>query len=248
MSKPRLLIADDNPLSLAFFREALAPLAVDTVECADGGEALRLASGSAFDLLLLDARMPVMGGLDVLARVHSGDGPSRTAIGLAITADNEPSTRVALLAAGFAEVLVKPIGVDAVRVVIARHLVRQGAPDNAHEELDDRQSLAAAGGDRLIALALRALLGTELEQLPAELAAIGSRRDVPALLDRLHRLDASAGFCGVPALVVAGARLRNALVGEWPHTEVEQFLITCHAMRERMASAASTARDDRRTP
>ncbi len=247
MSKSRLLVADDNLLSLAFFREALAPLDVDTVECADGGQALQLALGGAFDVLLLDARMPVMGGIDVLLRVRAESGPSRDAIALATTADNDSPARLALLAAGFAEVLVKPIRLDALRAAIGRHIVLRDMQDDQDTALDDRQSLAAAGGDRVIAVALRALLSAELEQLPTELAAISSRRDVPALLDRLHRLDASAGFCGVPALVAAGLRMRNALVNGWLDADIARFLATCHAVRERLVQTASAA-IDHRTP
>lgn len=241
MAKPRLLVADDNPLTLAFFRDVLAPLDLDVVECSDGGQALEVAAGSAFDLLLLDARMPVMGGIDVLTRVRAECGPSSNATALATTADNASTTRGTLLAAGFADVLVKPIGVDAVRVALRRHIVPSDPWRDADMMLDDHQSLTAAGGDRVIAAALRALLVIELEQLPAELAAIGARRDTPALLDRLHRLDASAGFCGVPALVSAGARLRSALAPGWPDAEIARFLATCQALRERLVHAASAA-------
>lgn len=241
MSKSRVLVADDNPLTLAFFREVLARLDLDAVECSDGGQALHVALAGAFDLLLLDARMPVMGGVDVLTRVRAESGPSRNAIALATTADNDSATRVTLLAAGFSDVLVKPIGVDAARVALGRHIVLRDTQRDPDMALDDHQSLTAAGGDHVIAAALRAMFATELEQLPAELAAIGARRDMPALLDRLHRLDASAGFCGVPAVLAAGARLRNALAHGWPDTEIAGFLVTCHTMRERIVQTASAA-------
>ena len=252
MSKPRLLIADDNPLSLAFFREALAMLDVDAVECTDGGQALTRARADAFDLLLLDARMPVLGGAQVLVALRAEEGPSRNAAALATTADDDGSTRVALLAAGFSEVLSKPIGAHALRAAVRRFTPMLPDPvvrGEGESDLDDRQSLMAAGGDPVIAAALRDLLAAELERLPTEMAAIGAHRDTTALLDRLHRLDASAGFCGAPALARAGAKLRASLRSpDWPDAEMARFLEACRRVRAQLGDAGSAAIVERETP
>jgi len=252
MSKPRLLIADDNPLSLAFFREALVLMGIEPVECIDGEQALQRARADAFDLLLLDARMPVMGGAEVLVHLRAHDGPSRHAIALATTADNDPAARVGLLAAGFSDVLTKPIGAQALRDAIGRFVPigpAAAGPGDGNPALDDRQSLSAAGGDRTIAAALRGLLAAELEQLPAEMAALGARRDTKALLDRLHRLDASAGFCGAPALSHAGAKLRGSLQSsEWPDAEMARFLDACLRVRRLLVDAGSAALVEGKTP
>jgi CheY-like chemotaxis protein len=73
----------------------------------------------ALSTLLLDVHMPTHGGVDVLAHVRGGGGPSRDAIALATSAETNVETIAALRAAGFAEVLAKPIGVDALRVALA---------------------------------------------------------------------------------------------------------------------------------
>ncbi|MCW5578643.1 MAG: response regulator, partial [Dokdonella sp.] len=61
MPRPRLLVADDNPLSLRFFADALDALGIDSVLAADGEQALARADGGAFDALILDLRMPGLG-------------------------------------------------------------------------------------------------------------------------------------------------------------------------------------------
>ncbi|MGN6519225.1 MAG: response regulator [Dokdonella sp.] len=251
---PRILVADDNPLSLRFLADALADAGVEVAEADDGPAAVRLAKERAFDLLLLDARMPGLDGAAALARIRADSGPSRHAIALATTADDSAGTTAALREHGFAAVLPKPLSIDALRAAVASHL-RTAAfavherparaarvEDRADEDradddaLDDEQARRAAGGDQAIVAALRGLLVTELEALPAEVAAMAARDDRPALLERLHRLDASAGFCGVPALVAASARLRGRLGDEdWPGAGMADFLAACDRARERLS-------------
>lgn len=233
MRRPRVLVADDNPLSLAFFTEALRELGCTSGSAADGLQALALARASAFDLLLLDLRMPGLGGAEALAQLRASPGASRTATAIATTAAAE--TPDGLLAAGFAAVLHKPVDLAGLRQALARHLPVPAAVHGA-PALDDAQALAAAGGDAAIVAALRGLLAAELDALPSEIAAIGSARDSEALRERLHRLDASAGFCGAPALSEAGSRLRAALAAaEWPQSEIGQFLKRCSEVRALLA-------------
>jgi CheY-like chemotaxis protein len=239
--KPRVLVADDNPLSLQFFREALGSLGIDCIGADDGTTALARATHDAFDLLLLDARMPGLGGAEVLARIRAQAGPSRDTTALATTADNDRLVHAALRAAGFVDVLAKPLDVAAIKSAFELHMPVAGAhATDTHPScawLDERQSLAAAGGDRAIAAALRDLLARELDLLPAALAVIGQQFDAQSLRERLHRLDASAGFCGVPALTRAGAMLRGALdQPEWPEEAVSRFLRTCHEVRALIAA------------
>ncbi len=233
MSRPRILVADDNPLSLTFFAQALQTLGCTCESAADGAQALALARAAAFDLLLLDVRMPGLGGAQALALVRADPGPSQAAVAIATTAATEPPA--GLLAAGFAQILHKPVDLAGLRQALTRHLPLPAA-DHVAPALDDAQALAAAGGDAAIVAALRGLLAAELDALPSEIAAIDAARDAAALRERLHRLDASAGFCGVPALCDAGSRLRTALAaGEWPQSAIAQFLHRCGEVRALLA-------------
>jgi DNA-binding LytR/AlgR family response regulator len=66
--RPRVLIADDEPLLRAELRESLAalwPEAEIAAEAEDGFEALRLIRAIEPDVAFLDIRMPGMSGLDV---------------------------------------------------------------------------------------------------------------------------------------------------------------------------------------
>lgn len=245
---PNILVADDNPVSLRFFAEALAQLGFACELARDGIETVAEAKRTRFDLLLLDARMPGLDGVQALARIRALPGPSRDAAALATTADASEATRRDLVDAGFVEVIVKPVTVSALRAALARHLgaSTQDAPPlsglDEDNDLDDAGALAATGGDVSILAALRGLLMRELDVLPSELADIAARADSAALRDRLHRLDASAGFCGTPVLVRAGAKLRSALdAGDgWPHAAAKDFLAACANVRTTLARSGVT--------
>jgi CheY-like chemotaxis protein/HPt (histidine-containing phosphotransfer) domain-containing protein len=245
---PNILVADDNPVSLRFFAEALAQLGFACELAREGLETVAEAKRTRFDLLLLDARMPGLDGVQALARIRSAPGPSRDTAALATTADASEATRRDLVDAGFVEVITKPVTVSALRAALARHLAEPtpqapspAGPDEENE-LDDAGALAVTGGDVSILAALRGLLMRELDALPAELADIAVRENPAALRDRLHRLDASAGFCGAPALVGAGAKLRSALdaANEWPHAAVKDFLVACANVRAALARSGVT--------
>lgn len=235
MTITRVLVADDNPVSLTFFTNALAQFGITAFGATDGKTALESARTDAFDLLLLDARMPGHSGAEVLALLRAQGGPSRHARALATTADDNEATCASLLGAGFAEVLLKPVSVASLRAALARHLPildDRHKRDGAEETLDNRGALDVAGGDPAVVLALRGLLARELDELPGELATIHARLDADALRERLHRVDASAGFCGAPSLARAAAVLRSAIAtSPWPDHAIEDFLTVCRRIR-----------------
>jgi DNA-binding NarL/FixJ family response regulator len=65
MSRPRLLVADDHPMLRAALVDLLVQAGFEVAgEAADGADAVALAKQLAPDVVLMDLRMPVLGGLD----------------------------------------------------------------------------------------------------------------------------------------------------------------------------------------
>lgn len=218
----RVLVADDNPVSLAFFRDAIALAGHEVATAGDGAEAVALAAAQRFELILLDTRMPLVDGPEALRRIRAGPGPSRQATALATSADAGIS-RTTLAAAGFEDVLVKPIALDVVHALLERYLGARTAPGAL---LDEALAAQRTGGDATIIVALRKLLAAELAALPGEVQVFERAADTSALRDRLHRLEASAGFCGASALALAIGRLRDSLDRDsaWPGAAVSDLL------------------------
>ncbi|MEW9570562.1 response regulator [Rhodanobacter sp. Si-c] len=207
---PCVLVADDDPASRRFLGDGLRSLGARTVECADGMEALQQAHDEAFDLLLLDCRMPGAGAREVLAALRAeGQACSSGSLAVASSAELDAAGRRDLLAAGFSDVLHKPCGIAELQRVLA--LLPGNMP-----VLDDEAALRASG-DVTTMQALRQLLRGELALLYQELGM--PDRDHAALDDRLHRLRSSCGFCGTAALAAEVARLQRRL-REDPHDAV----------------------------
>lgn len=227
----QVLVADDNPLSLAFFREAIGMTGHQVTTASDGNEAVAIAALGRFDLILLDARMPILDGPAALHSIRVGKGPSWQAPALATSAD-VGVLQPGLLDAGFEEVLIKPVGISDLRQLLVRYL-GQADPRQA-PALDDWLALEKAGGNGTIVAALRRLLGGELDALPAEIESYARDADRSALGDRLHRLEASAGFCGATLLAHAIGDLRASLDSgpAWPVSALSDFLRVCAHTRQ----------------
>jgi CheY-like chemotaxis protein len=222
-----ILVADDNLLSLRFFADAISANAMRCATAADGGAAVELAGTRTFDMLLIDARMPILDGVQTLRSIREGNGPSRNSIAIATTAGDQNS-HPELIRAGFAEVIGKPIDLANLRRVLQRHLGSKFDADSSTLQplLGEMNNNRELGFDASIIHALRGLLSGELKALPAEIAQFALTENIDALRDRLHRLDASAGFCATPALAQASKLLRAKMDIDqaWPHTEIAALL------------------------
>jgi len=197
---PRLLLVEDDPISAAFMSAALATLPAEVELATDGVQAL--AASGTFDLWLIDANLPDGSGSVLLQHLRARDAHP---VALAHTADTTTGMRAALLQAGFADVLIKPMGVQALRDAVRTALV--DAPgDRDAGDWDDAAALAALGGHREHATLLRHLFLTELPATRAACLASFERNDDDALRTQLHRLQASCGFAGARALGGIAAR------------------------------------------
>lgn len=198
-----MLLAEDDPVSARFLVEALRLLGASVVHVGDGPAALAQAARERFDLLLIDLGLPGLDGAGVVRSLHADPtAASHGARVVATTADRHAAHAGSLRAAGFDDVLGKPLDLDALAAVL------RGAPRRADAgvadapALDDAAALRALGSIEAVA-DLRGLLAGELGgQLAAISAALGAG-DAAQALDVLHRLKASTRFCGALALAAA---------------------------------------------
>lgn len=106
---PRVLVVDDHPVNREVARLMLAPTGADVVEAVDGVEAVALAQTQAFDLILMDVRMPRMDGLEATRVIRALSAPFNAVPILAVTADAMPEDAARCLEAGMNGHLAKPI-------------------------------------------------------------------------------------------------------------------------------------------
>jgi PAS domain S-box-containing protein len=114
----RVLVADDSDTSRMVARALLAAEHAEVVTVGDGDEAVDAVSRDAFDLVLLDVRMPRMSGPEAARAIRAlPGGAGRTPL-LALTAATGEQDREECLAAGMGGVLVKPVRRTQLRQVL----------------------------------------------------------------------------------------------------------------------------------
>lgn len=198
----RVLVADDDPASRLFLVEAMRTLGLHAESCDDGAAAIARGRQQAYDLLLLDCRMPGAGAQQVLKELRADPAaPSAESTAVATSAEMDAAERQRLLSGGFSDVLQKPCDLSDLRRVVA--LVQ---PD-AYPLLDDAQGMASAGNEQIM-FAMRALLRDELVGIYQELDTVLADAGIG---DRLHKLRGSCGFCGAPALATRVVQLQERL-------------------------------------
>ncbi len=222
-------------------------LGVPHVAVYNGSNALDEACAHSYELLLLDCRMPGMNGDEILRKLRENPThASAAALAIATSAEFSAEQLSNLSAAGFIDVLQKPCSISDLRNVLHKHLPDLGsiAALTIHDTpsvypLDDTQGLAAVGGDSNILRSLRHLLIKELLHLDTDLRSVCVLQDIASLNEQLHRLRASAGFCGAPGLHSAISHLQNAMNSSAgiKKQDLEVFLTTCESVRQALLDA-----------
>ena len=100
----------------------LAAVGCEVVEAADGDEAIDIAGTQAFDLILMDVRMPRVDGLTATRAIRALAGPGARVPILAVTADAMPEDAARCIAAGMDAHLAKPISHHALYAAMERLL------------------------------------------------------------------------------------------------------------------------------
>lgn len=230
--RAHVLVAEDDGPSGQFFTSAFDDMhcRVDLAE--SGQQALQLARSCAYDLLVLDCRMPDFGAIRILSALREeAAAASHASPAIATSAEMDTAEQGHLRQIGFADTLLKPVSLDALR-----HLVETWLPATPEILLDDATAINNSGSAESAA-ALRKLFVHELSRLSRELdQQAGQARE---LSERLHRLLASCGFCGANALAEATRKLKRQLDDDTTASpaEMQQF-------RETLSSTLDALRQD----
>ena len=111
----RVLVVDDNAVNRELASALLECWGAQTVEAANGAEAVRLVGdGLRFDLVLMDVQMPVMNGLAAAAQIRQLERQRTIAQSprlpiVALTSEEMPSNEAHLQILGFDALLPKPL-------------------------------------------------------------------------------------------------------------------------------------------
>jgi len=122
----RVLLVEDNPINALLARALLTREGCEIDHAAGGEEAIAAVKVGAYDLILMDMRMPGLSGVET-AQALRGSGVTTPIV--ALTANAFEDDRHACLAAGMNDFLVKPMSPDALRATLTRWTGRQALAD-----------------------------------------------------------------------------------------------------------------------
>jgi CheY-like chemotaxis protein len=110
----RVLAADDNPTNRKVLELMLGAAGAEVISVENGEQAVEAWRGGAFDVVLMDVRMPVMDGLDAIRAIRKAEPPGlpRAPI-IVISANTSPGDLQASTAAGADRHIGKPVRAEA---------------------------------------------------------------------------------------------------------------------------------------
>jgi signal transduction histidine kinase/ActR/RegA family two-component response regulator len=121
----RVLIADDNATNRMVAETLCRMFDCDCESVEDGAQAVERARDGAFDLILMDIKMPVMDGMEAARRIRGLPGPVAGLPIIALTANADPFDAESYMAQGMDAVVEKPIKPDLLLAAMNRLLDRR---------------------------------------------------------------------------------------------------------------------------
>ena len=256
----RLLIVDDTRMNIAVAVGLLQKtgIRIDTAE--SGLEAVDMAEKNAYDLILMDQRMPGMSGSDAFRRIRSAEGGLNASTPvICLTADAIVGAKERYTAEGFTDYLSKPVSGDALEEALLRYLpaekivrISQGkAPAEDAENRSLCESLSFEGLDpetglrycQQDAALYRSLLREYVRGAEARQAKMGEfirAKDWKNYGIMIHSLKSSSATIGASALSEAALEERESFVEQAHPLAMEQF---CR-ITERIRKALPPSEDD----
>jgi signal transduction histidine kinase/CheY-like chemotaxis protein/CHASE3 domain sensor protein len=204
-----ILIVEDNKINQLVARRLLEREGHTVTVAENGREALDAVMGGEFALVLMDAHMPVMDGIEATRHIRALDGAKARLPIVAMTADAMDGARERFLAAGMDDYIGKPINPELFRAVVGRWLAPVPAAPSPDGETPDDDPIFAALRDEYRARLLDD--AARIEELWGEFAATSEhvRRGLLAaeMMRLTHGLAGSAASFGFAAIGTAARPL-----------------------------------------
>ena len=136
-----ILVVDDTRMNLNVVVGLLKNTQIKIDTATGGEEAIKLAGKNAYDLILMDQRMPIMDGTEAFHRIreHRNSLNSETPV-ICLTADAIIGAKERYLAEGFTDYLTKPIDSQALGEMLIKYLPPKKVEIKPTENIDSALS------------------------------------------------------------------------------------------------------------
>lgn len=220
----RILVADDNPSNRLLAARILEKRGHVVLQAGDGREALAAAEREPLDIVVMDAQMPEMDGLQATRQIRLLEKTTQTHLPIiALTASAMSGDRERCLAAGMDGYISKPIDaqelltlVETLGTQVRSAKVSDQRGRDAGAQFDFRAALARLEGDVEI---FQEQVGFFLRDAPALLTAVQeslAAKDADKLKTAAHRLKGLAASFDAQAVTEPAFDLeQRGLRGDW---------------------------------
>ena len=125
----RILMAEDDPSNQVVIRRLLEKSGHEVTLAENGLEVLEMLRKGAFDMVFMDIQMPVMGGLEAIHAIRNAPdlAACRNIPVIALTASAMSGDREQFLASGVDDYLAKPVSLESLNRIVAKHAPRAGS-------------------------------------------------------------------------------------------------------------------------
>lgn len=240
-----ILIADDDQSSRLYLELAARSLAYSASTAENGEQVLEMLEQFAFDAVLVDIEMPVLGGIETLRRIRANPAHQRLRV-YGITAHSDGPELEAVRQAGFTCYLTKPVSPAALAAVLSGQCATSVETAREARPLVDRtvfgeyQNLLRGAGMSPAAAVKRTLgdVSTWLE---------GEPECLPESQEAAHSLAGSCAVIGAFALRAAMKELERVAAagpnGRWDASllQAKQTLLETSQAYESLLGGRSVA-------
>jgi CheY-like chemotaxis protein/HPt (histidine-containing phosphotransfer) domain-containing protein len=203
-NKGRILVAEDNEVNQKLIISILEKHGYTIVLAENGTEAVDAFEQEAFDLILMDVRMPGMDGLQATVAIRATEKGRNIPI-VALTAHAMHGDREMCLEAGMTDYVTKPVQTEE---LLSRIQALTGRPEHdlhppEGQEIptvvfDESGLLERTEGDMELALEVVQVFIDNSQRLITQMEDSFTAGDARALRDAAHSIKGSAGNFGAP--------------------------------------------------
>ncbi len=196
----RILVVDDIYLNFEVIKNYLKDLPVTFEYAENGRQSLKVFLDKRYDIILMDLRMPVMGGIEAVNHIRKLEaklevGPTPI---IAMTAHAFVEQEKTYLESGLDEVLIKPFSRSDLLAVLKRHLRQLPAGAELAGDSGDQQASVDDGSGGLAPLIPKVLDTIAEEIMVIHRALYDNDHDI--LEKTSHAVKGLAGFYGFSRL------------------------------------------------
>ncbi|MDR3322426.1 MAG: response regulator [Synergistaceae bacterium] len=137
----RVLVVDDNVVNITVALGFLSKHNITPDVAEGGGEAVELARGKEYDLILMDHMMPEIDGIEATKRIRALGGEYYSTVPIiALSANVVSSARESFIEAGMNDFIPKPIEDDRLNAILLRWLPHDKLMDESALETDENEA------------------------------------------------------------------------------------------------------------